>query len=169
MATTCFRGHPYIWRTAVRPYIKDWVQLFCAHYLNYPLGRVLSHHKQEASCFNLNNVRPWNVILHLSYHRTERVIQTSTGPNNNAQSCPYLFPLKCDVRRTSATLTLEVVLPSAFSIFQSTHSGFTCTGRSTCQLPLDMPLIFWKQLVRNFPEENWNVPVGFDREEITVD
>ena len=45
--------------------------------------------------------------------------------NNNAQSCPYLLRLKRDARCVS--VTLEVVLPSASSDFQSALSEVTCT------------------------------------------
>ena len=30
-----------------------------------PLGGVLSHHKQEAGGIYINNVGPWNAIMHL--------------------------------------------------------------------------------------------------------
>ena len=31
------------------------------------LGRALSHPKQEASCICVNNVGPWNAVMHLGY------------------------------------------------------------------------------------------------------
>ena len=60
--------------------------------------------------------------------------------------------------------TLEVVLPSASSFFQSTLSGVTCTGRSTCQLPL-----FLEATRVEFSRRELEYTVGFDREEITVE
>ena len=38
-----------------------------------PLGRVLSHHKQEGGCFYVNNAEPWNAITckYLRYHGTD--------------------------------------------------------------------------------------------------
>ena len=35
-----------------------------------PLGRALSHHKQEGGCFYVNNAEPWNAIKYLRYHGT---------------------------------------------------------------------------------------------------
>ena len=59
------------------------------------------------------------------YTGTKGLAWACTGPYNNAQSCPYFFQLKCDVKRTS--VTLDVILPSTSSNFQSVHSGVTCT------------------------------------------
>ena len=61
-----------------------------------PLGQALSHHKQEASCIYVNNAGPRNAIMHLDLHGTEGPAYAYTGPYN-AQSCTYLFLLKCDV------------------------------------------------------------------------
>ena len=80
-----------------------------------PLGRALSHHKQEAGCIYVNNAGPWNAIMHLGYHGTEGPAKACAGLYNNAQSCLDFFRLKRDVRCTS--VTIEVVMPSAFSNF----------------------------------------------------
>ena len=64
--------------------------------------QALSHHKQEAGCIYVNNVEcnyaPW----------PSRYLGIDLGLYN-VQSCPYVFRLKHDVRRTS--VTIEVVLP----------------------------------------------------------
>ena len=62
--------------------------------------------------------------MHLGYHGTQGQALTCTGPYSNAQSCPYFFRLKRDVRHIS--VILEIVLPSAFSKFRSAHSEVTC-------------------------------------------
>ena len=45
-----------------------------------PLGRVLSHHKQEASCIYVNNAGPWNAIIHLDLHGTEGTLMLVLVP-----------------------------------------------------------------------------------------
>ena len=43
----------------------------CLHMLpKLPLGWALLHHKQQAGHVHVNNVRPWNAIMHLGYHGT---------------------------------------------------------------------------------------------------
>ena len=62
--------------------------------------------------------------MQLGYHGTAVLTLSSTGPNNNAQSCPYLFRLNHDVKRMY--ITLEVVLPRVSSNFK-VHIVESCT------------------------------------------
>ena len=101
--------------------IKDWVQLFCARCLNYPWG---GHYRttNRKPVVSMYTKRDLGMQLYIG---TDGSAWACTGPYNNAQSCPYFFRLKCDVKRTS--VTLDVILPSASSNFQSVHSGVTCS------------------------------------------
>ena len=99
-------------------HIKDWVQLFCTCCLNYPWGG-------RYCTTNRNPVVSMRDLGMQLYIGTEGPAKACTGPYNNAQSCPYFFLLKRDVRHMS--VTLDVVLPSASSEFQSVHSGVRCS------------------------------------------
>lgn len=62
--------------------------------------------------------------MQLGYHCAVVLTLSSTGPSNNAQSCPYLFRLNHDVR--CMYITLEVVLPRVSSNFK-VHIVKSCT------------------------------------------
>ena len=80
---------------------------------NLPLGRVLSHLKQETSCIYVNNAGPWNAIVNFAItvlrDQLSLVLVLTT-----TLSLPYLLRLKCDVKHVS--VTLEVVLPSVSKV-----------------------------------------------------
>ena len=125
-----------------------------------PLGRALSHHKQEAGCIYVNNAECWNAIIHLGY----------TVPRNRLRLVLVLTTTPSLVLTFFGSVTLEVVLPSAFSNFQSAHSGVTCTVQcSTCQLPLNKPhngrlAALFPEVTHEFLQRELEYTVGLDRE-----
>ena len=105
--------------------------------------------------------------MHLGYHSTEGPAQACTGPNNNVQSCPYLFRLKRDMRCTS--VTIEVVLPSAFSNFLNGHSGVMCTVQcSMCLHNGRLAALFPEVTHEELLQKELKYTVGFDPEEIQL-
>ena len=125
-------GTPTGYIKHMKSHVGTW--LICWHLCPYsgalralpklPLGRALSHHKQEAGCIYVNNAGPWNAIIHLGYTVTKDRLRLVLVLTTLGLVLTF-SRLKRDVRRTS--LTLAVVLPNVFSNFQSAHSGVTCT------------------------------------------
>ena len=112
-----FDRWPHVILTAVMTlrHIKDWGPAVLCMLPQLPLGQALSHRLYLCEqCGTLEcNYTPWLPWYRARYRRTGLGLYWSLQ-----QRSVLFFGLKCDVRPTS--VTVEVVLPSPFSNFQST-------------------------------------------------